>query len=58
MTIRELLYNTAQRGLSDQTLAALSEALGWPPGHLRAIAEGRDPGDPTRAIPCWPSWLR
>ena len=49
--IRELLYNTAQRRRSDQTLAALSEALGWPPGHLRAVAEGRDPGDPDAGDP-------
>ena len=51
MTIRELLYNTAQRRRSDQTLAALSEALGWPAGHLRAVAEGRDPGDPDAGDP-------
>jgi len=51
MTIRELLYNTAQRRRSDQTLAALSEALGWPAGHLRAVAEGRDPGDPDASDP-------
>ena len=51
MTIRELLYNTAQRRRSEQTLAALSEALGWPPGHLRAVAEGRDPGDPDAGDP-------
>ena len=51
MTIRELLYNSAQRRRSDQTLAALSEALGWPPGHLRAVAEGRDPGDPDAGDP-------
>jgi transcriptional regulator with XRE-family HTH domain len=51
MTIRELLFNTAQRRRSDQTLAALSEALGWPPGYLRAVAEGRDPGDPDADDP-------
>ena len=51
MTIRELLYNTAQRRRSDQTLAALSAALGWPPGHLVAVAEGRDPGDPDAGDP-------
>ena len=43
MTIRELLHNTAERRRSPQTLAALSEALGWPTGYLQAIAEGRDP---------------
>jgi hypothetical protein len=30
MTIRELLFNTAQRRRSDQSLTAVSEALGWP----------------------------
>ena len=49
MTIRELLYNSAQRRRSDQTLAALSEALGWPPGYLRA--EGRTPDDPDAGDP-------
>lgn len=51
MTIRELLYNAAQRRRSDQTLAAVSEALGWPPGYLRAVADGRDPGDPDAGDP-------
>jgi transcriptional regulator with XRE-family HTH domain len=51
MTIRELLYNTAQRRRSDQTLAAVSEALGWPPAYLRAVAEGLDPGDPDAGDP-------
>ena len=51
MTIRELLYNSAQRRRSDQTLAALSQALGWPPGHLQAVAEGRAPEDPDADDP-------
>ena len=51
MTIRELLYNSAQRRRSDQTLAALSQALGWPPGHLQAVAEGHAPGDPDTGDP-------
>ncbi len=51
MTIRELLYNTAQRRRSDQTLAAVSEALGWPPGYLRAVAEGLNPGNPDAGDP-------
>ena len=51
MTIRELLYNSTQRRRSDQTLAALSQALGWPPGHLQAIAEGHTPGDPDAGDP-------
>ena len=45
MTIRELLYNTAQRKRSRQTPEALDVALGWPVGHLQAIAEGRDPSE-------------
>ena len=45
MTIRELLFNTAQRRRSDQTLAAVSEALDWPRDYLSAVAEGRGPGD-------------
>src|SRR5713226_7156020 len=36
MTIRELLYNSAQRRRSDRTLAALSQALGWPPGDRKS----------------------
>ena len=51
MTIRELLYNSAQRRRSDQTLAALSQALGWPPGYLQAIAEGRTPDNPHAGDP-------
>ncbi len=46
MTIREVLFNTAERRRSPQTPAVLSAALGWPPGYLQAIAEGRDPGNP------------
>jgi hypothetical protein len=51
MTIRELLFNSAQRRRSSQTLGAVSEALGWPAGHLQAIAEGRDPADPDAGDP-------
>ena len=51
MTIRELLYNSAQRRRSDQTLAALSQALDWPPSHLQAVAEGRTPDDPDAGDP-------
>jgi transcriptional regulator with XRE-family HTH domain len=46
MTIREVLRHTVERHRSPQTLAALSEALGCPPGYLQAIAEGRNPGHP------------
>jgi len=41
----------AQRRRSDQTLAALSQALGWPPGYLQAVAEGRTPDDPDADDP-------
>lgn len=51
MTIRELLYNQAQRRRSSQTMAAISEALGWPSHYLQDIAEGRDPGDPDADDP-------
>ena len=51
MTIREVLFNTAERRRSPQTLAALSEALGWPSGYLQAVAEGRDPGNPDADDP-------
>lgn len=51
MTIREVLFNTAERRRSPQTLAALSEALGWPAGYLQAIAQGRDPGNPDADDP-------
>ena len=51
MTIRELLYNSAQRRRSDQTLAALSQALGWPPGYLQAVAEGRTSANPETDDP-------
>ena len=51
MTIRELLYNSAQRRRSDQTLAALSQALDWPAGYLMAVAEGRGPRDPDASDP-------
>jgi len=54
MTIRELLFNTAQRRRSNQTLAAASEALGWPSSHLLAVAEGRGPDDPYTADPVLP----
>ena len=46
MTIRELLYNSAQRRRSDQTLAALSQALGWPPGLPPGRRRRPHPGRP------------
>lgn len=57
MTIHELLHNSAQRRRSDQTLAALSRALGWPPGYLRAVAEGLAPDDGQADAPLYQSPL-
>jgi hypothetical protein len=48
---RELLFNTTQRHHGAQTLAAVSMALGWPPGYLRAVAEGHGPGDSDAGVP-------
>jgi hypothetical protein len=45
MTIREILFNTAQRKRGRQTLEAIDRALDWPSGHIQALAEGRDPGE-------------
>jgi hypothetical protein len=50
-TIREMLFNTTERRRSPQTLTALSRALGWPPGYLQAVAEGRSPGNPAADTP-------
>ena len=41
MTFRELVQGTDRRR-SARTLAAVSEALGWAPGHLAAVARGED----------------
>jgi transcriptional regulator with XRE-family HTH domain len=51
MTIREILFNTADRRRSPQTLAALSSALGWPAGHLQSVVQGRAPADPEADDP-------
>jgi hypothetical protein len=40
-TVGELQRNTAQRRRSTRTLEALSMALEWNPGHLRALLTGR-----------------
>lgn len=37
-TVRELRTNLRPRRRSPRTLTALSEALGWPPDHLAAVA--------------------
>jgi len=39
-TLRELQHNVNPRRRRPQTLAALSEALGWPPGYLAATLHG------------------
>jgi transcriptional regulator with XRE-family HTH domain len=45
MTVRELQHNLQPRRRSPRTLAALSEALGWPAGHLERLASGGEPGE-------------
>ena len=40
-TLRELQHNINPRRRRPQTLAALSEALGWPPDYLAATLHGR-----------------
>ena len=47
-TVRELQNNTSPRRRRPQTLAALSEALGWPPEYLSAILHGEE-AHPRRA---------
>lgn len=42
-TLYELRYNTTQRDRGDNTLAAISSALGLHRDHLDAILNGRDP---------------
>ena len=49
--VRELQHNTKQRRRSARTLEALSVALGWHPGHLHAVLDGREPPDPTAHLP-------
>ena len=39
-TIRELQYPNTPRRRSARTLGALSEALEWPEGYLRAVLHG------------------
>lgn len=41
-TLRELQHNLNPRRRRPQTLAALSEALGWPPDYLAAKLHGGD----------------
>jgi hypothetical protein len=41
-TLRELQHNLNPRRRRPQTLAAVSEALGWPPGYLGQILRGEE----------------
>lgn len=41
-TLRELQHNINPRRRRPQTLASLSEALGWPPDHLACVLHGDD----------------
>lgn len=41
-TLRELQHGTNSRRRRPQTLAALSEALGWPPDYLATVLRGKD----------------
>jgi transcriptional regulator with XRE-family HTH domain len=54
MTVRELQHNLKPRRRSPRTLAAVSEALGWPADQLTRIVEGQaapdvDADDPVLA---------
>lgn len=42
-TLRELQNNINPRRRRPQTLSALSEALGWPAGHLSDVLHGQEP---------------
>lgn len=42
-TIRELQHNLSPRRRRPQTLAAVSEALGWPAGYLDQVLRGDRP---------------
>ena len=50
-TVRELQLNLRSRRRSPRTLAAVSEALGWPSDHLATIGDGRRPSDPDAGDP-------
>jgi transcriptional regulator with XRE-family HTH domain len=51
MTVRELQHNLQSRRRNPRTLAAVSEALGWPPDQLTAILGGAEPEDPDAGDP-------
>lgn len=43
-TVRELAQNLSTRRRQPRTLAAVSTALGWPPGYLVAVLRGEESG--------------
>jgi transcriptional regulator with XRE-family HTH domain len=49
--VRELQHHTVERRRSPRTLESLSAAMGWHPGHLEAVLEGRTPPKPPEPIP-------
>ncbi len=51
MTVRELQHNLTPRRRNPRTLAAVSEALGWPANHLTLVLEGQQPDDPDAGDP-------
>lgn len=51
MTVRELQHNLKPRRRNPRTLAAVSEALGWPSEHLSEILRGQQPEDPDADDP-------
>ncbi len=52
MTVRELQHNLKPRRRNPRTLAAVSQALGWPSNHLASVLDGREPaGDPDASDP-------
>lgn len=51
MTIREMINDSPRRRRSQATLAAVSEALGWPRSHLKQVLDGGAPRDPDRDDP-------
>jgi len=48
-TVRELRNNLKPRRRNPRTLAAVSEALGWPADHLTAVLSGNAPNGQSAA---------
>jgi transcriptional regulator with XRE-family HTH domain len=51
MTVRELQHNLQPRRRNPRTLAAVSEALGWPADQLARIVEGQQTVDADKDDP-------